>query len=320
MLLHSEKNLINKYKDFISNNNELILFSPYIKLNALEEMLDNNKAKVDSIITSWKPMDISIGVTDIEVYEFCTQNNIKLLINNQIHLKCIVNYTFDSCTISSSNFTNRGLALGTKYNLELGTIVDHLDINDKCYFDQIIDGSILVDDNYYNNIKKQIEELPAVVNNIPEQFEELVEFKDFFLTSELPYFDKPESLFDVLTNQSNYSQEVIRCVFHDVRLYNLDNSISKADLKNKLKENFLKDPFIYEFLRFNGSGRYFGDLTSWIHNKIKEVPAPTRKLIKTCQQRIYAYIDYLLREEYLIEVPGKHSQFLREIGNKYGQQ
>lgn len=313
MLFCSSSDLIYSYKDFIDKFDKMVIFSPYIKLSALKQLLENNESKIDTIVTSWKPLDIKIGVSDIEVYNFTKHHNIKLLINNNIHLKSLVSYDFNCCTVSSSNITGKGLALSTKYNFELGTFVDHLSCEEKSYFDTIIDTSTIVTDDLYNQIYTKIESLDDNIKKIPDEFiiKESIEHK--FLTSQLPYFDNPKLLFNAVTHPEKYSEEERRAAYHDIRLYKLEESINENDIKLKLKREFEKNMFIKSFLRYNGDGKFFGELTSWLHSKLQDVPSPRRYLVKEYLKRIYNYVEYLLPEMYVIDQPN-YSQRLLKVG------
>jgi len=322
MLIHSNNELVVKYQDYIRENEDLIFFSPYIKINALEQLLVGQVTKVKTIVTSWKSHDILHGSSDLEVYKYCNDHGIQLLINQNIHLKAITNNNMSSCIVSSANLTNRGLALSKKHNIELGTIVDKLDLNDQCYFDRIIDSSILITDDLYNTIKKQIDEIIIVpqYDTSITCLDDLLSIDNYylnndkFLTSQLPYFNNPEDLYHVITNQKHYDTSEIRSAFHDIQLYKVQESNDKRDFEKTLKTNFLKNHFINDFLLYNGEGNYFGKNTSWIHSKIQDVPAPKRWGIKEYQQRIYSYIELLLSDMYRIERP-RYSQLLRRINN-----
>ena len=91
-LLKSNINLFEEIQSLAKDAKEdLYLFSPYIKLNALKKLTDNiNNRVIVTIITSWKPMDIAFGSSDLSIYPFCKENNFRLLINNKIHLKTII--------------------------------------------------------------------------------------------------------------------------------------------------------------------------------------------------------------------------------------
>ena len=171
-MLRSNQNLFDEIIDLIRSAEErIIIFSPYIKYNALSKLLSAKDDEIEiTIITSWKPHDIAYGSSDLKIYPFCRDNGYTLLINNRIHLKSIIIDNFTKAYTGSANITKRGLGYDSKSNYEIGTITHSIDIMDKIYFDMIIESSKPVDDDYYKSILKQSEKLDKP--DINEEFEE----------------------------------------------------------------------------------------------------------------------------------------------------
>ena len=63
----------------------------------------------------------------------------------------------------------------------------------------------------------------------------------------------------------------------------------------------------------NGDGKFFGENSAWIHNRCVTVPTPRRREIKDIQQNLYNFISEILKDNYKITVPKKHSEFLEKI-------
>ena len=137
-LLKSKINFNEEIKHLINlANHDILIFSPYIKVNALDALLlDSQRSANVTIVTSWKPSDILLGVSDIEVYKYCCDHRATLLINNKIHLKAIIIDSMTSAYIGSGNITNAGLGIGKRFNYELGVINEKIAIDDKFYFDK----------------------------------------------------------------------------------------------------------------------------------------------------------------------------------------
>lgn len=313
MILQSDVNLVTKLRDYISVQNKIIIFSPFIKIAALSTSIEGFEKKIEAIVTTWRPIDIANKVTDISIYSLCKSYDIKLLINNKIHLKSILAEDFTNCIISSSNITNRGLAISIPYNYELGTIIENLPVEAKCYFDKIIEDSILVTDEYYKAVEQQTLLLPEVLYDIPESFIVPTNSKEFFLTSDLPYFDRPEELCEFNRNKEKYSEVEVRSIIHDLRLYNCDSVGDTQEIKKCLKIGFNNNSFIRKFLEFNNEGKYFGELSSWLHNTLDDVPSPRRYEVKEYLVRVLKYINFFLEDAYAIIVPKKHSQYLKRL-------
>jgi len=122
-MLRSNQNLFNQITDLIgSATEEIIVFSPYVKYDALLKLLSpiNSNTHV-TIITSWKPHDVAYGSSDLSIYPFCKDNDHTLLINNQIHLKSILIDNMTKAYTGSANITSRGLGYNSAFNYEIGT-------------------------------------------------------------------------------------------------------------------------------------------------------------------------------------------------------
>ena len=160
-MLRSNQNLFNQIADLVgSATEEIIVFSPYVKYDALLKLLSSHNSSTHvTIITSWKPHDVAYGSSDLSIYPFCKDNDHTLLINNQIHLKSIIIDNMSKAYTGSANITKRGLGYSSTFNYEIGTITTTIDIKDKVYFDEIIESSNAVNDEYYDTILKQTEKL-----------------------------------------------------------------------------------------------------------------------------------------------------------------
>ena len=271
-LLHSDTELFGNIKKFISSAESFVLFAPYIKENALSNLIDEVPiSKNNTIVTTWKPRDVALGVSDISVYPLCKNKNITLLINNRIHLKTYTIDDFNSCIVTSSNVSARGLALKKNYNYELGAFVNKLSVEDKIYFDTIIEESDEVTQTYYDRVKKQADEL-ELKKDMSESFDIVKEpsDKDFLLTT-LPMSDDVDTLFEIYNGNRNFDDDILRSTEHDIRLYKIPDNKSKIEFSEILKLNYFRHPFIKKFLEFNGDEKQFGELTKWLHNNCTTV-------------------------------------------------
>jgi len=306
--LKSKINFIEELRYLIEGAQfEILIFSPYINTGALTNLLKKSPTSLSvTIITTWKPADLALGYSDLKLYPFCKERNIPLLLNKNIHLKAIVIDNMKSAYIGSGNITNAGLALGDKYNYELGVINENLTLDDKIYFDKIISEAEQVDDGYYQTVKQRVEELDKP--KFDEEFDiELTTKKDFLLTS-LPMSNNVDEFYDHYSRPDNDhgSDEDIRSAEHDRRLYQIPRGLNKNEFDKLLIQNFLRHPFIVEYLDFIGDGKYFGKMSNWLHNKVTTVPTPRRYDIKKTQNRVNSFILHL-SDEYAEEIPGRRS-------------
>jgi hypothetical protein len=313
-LLYSDIDLFNKIQTFVCSANNFVLFVPYIKAAILSKLLDGITVCQDNaIITTWKPQDIALGVTDIDVFPLCQEKGITLLINNRIHLKSYIINDFRSSIVTSSNISNRGFALKPNYNYELGAFIAELDIDDKIYFDMIIEESKEVTQSFFTQVKKQVSSL-QLRRKMPEEFdiEKDTKDKDFLITA-LPMSENVDNLIDIYMGNRNYDEATLRSAMHDLRLYKISPSCEKEAFLKLLKINFFDHPFIIKFLKYNNIGKSFGTLTEWLHNNCVTVPSPRRSDFKSALQRIFRFVIYLSDGAYIIEVPKSRSEILRKI-------
>lgn len=313
MLIVSGTGLIDQYQQFMRAYDEVIIFSPYIKLAALETLLESvGIERVHTVVTTWKPIDISLGVSDLAVYPFCSAAGVRLLLNNDIHLKAIVDFSITACLLSSSNITGRGLSLASHYNLELGTIVNQISALERAYFDRIIADSIIVTDSVYSDVRQLSQNLPTAFENIPISFGLDRGQLRQYTTSDLPWFGEPHLLYNVQKGLNELDDEGFRAATHDLYLFGVAGYHNEAEFLRELRAGFRNHYFIRELLEFCDEGRFFGRVTDWLHKKIKETPSPYRREVKSYQQRIYRYIEFLLQKEFEIVRPN-HSELLRRV-------
>jgi len=315
VLLKSKINLYQKLIELISKaRQEIIVFSPYIKCESLS-LLFSNITKVGNvtIITTLKPADIAFGSSDIDLYPYCKNNNFTLLINNKIHLKTILIDNMKQGYIGSANISKSGLAYDSNYNYEIGTIVDSFNLDDKSYFDKIIQDSFIVNDEYYDNIKKESEKLERPKFNDEFETPITLQQKEYLLSS-LPMSDSVPNLYQVYSrnNDDEFSIEILRSANHDIALYNIPSDLSKNEFITVLTKNFLSHPFIIKYLQFIGESKQFGEVSHWLHNMITTVPTPRRYVVKESQARINDFIKFL-SPDYDIDIPGRRSQRLFRI-------
>ena len=313
-LLKSKINYMDEIIHLIHRaESELLIFSPYIKVKALATLLIESQHSVKvTIVTSWKPSDILLGVSDIEVYKYCCDQSATLLINNKIHLKAIIIDSMTSGYIGSGNITNAGLGLGNRYNYELGVINKNITLDDKLYFDKIISESFPVNDEYFEEVKKAVKKMkkPKILNAFKIETNTQ---KDFLLSS-LPMSNTVSDFYSFYSRSDDYkgSEEDIRSAEHDRILYNIPKNLNKTEFEELLKKHFLKHPFVLSYLDFISEGKYFGKVSKWLHNKVTTVPTPRRYDIKETQTRLNSFLLYL-SNKYEEVTPGKRSTRFQRI-------
>lgn len=274
MLFKSGFNLEQKAINFIKESDNITLFSAYIKLNQLKSL--NKNKNISEIVVRWDVQDLCIGVSDIELYEYCKQNNITLYRNTRIHLKAIWNNK-DTVFFGSANITGRGIGEKGKYNYELNSLADNLTIKDKVYFKGIINSSELVDDKLYGQLLSLKEQFDLKKIEYPK-LDTVEEHLDEFLLSELPMSNSPSYLLNGIFDLVDLTNKDKECLVHDLSLYKIDLNLDRKAVEEQLKNNFNIHPFILSIKKAiknteNNSMRY-GGVVQWIQNNTTTVPTP----------------------------------------------
>ena len=212
------------FRDYFdtSMSAEIIVVSPYISRDALEDVLcqveDWKEYPQITIICSWRTSDLLSGASDINVYELCCEKGWKLRVNtdrstHKIHLKAyltqchIAGKIVGRGMIGSANLTNSGLDSNIEYlhPVETSQIKDSNPMALEYYNDyfpgrelgspSLLDAisssmaaSLEVDEEVFKSMKQHLEDIgPHEKENFPkwnppEPVAELSDLAEYILT------------------------------------------------------------------------------------------------------------------------------------------
>ena len=316
MLFRSGDNLESGAINYINGANQVTLFSAYIKLAQLEKLNESNK--INQIVVRWEIGDLCLGVSDIDLYDYCLKNKIALFRNTRIHLKSIWD-NHSSLFFGSANATGKGLGEKGDYNFELNGINENLSFEDRTYLNKIILESEYVDQKLYEKIKKLVNTVEMPVNEYP-LLPTPSPTVDYFLINQLPMTSSPEMLYNIYKGEKKDDLEM-DCAAHDLELYKISNNLSKTEFFKHLRNEFNNHPFIVSFKdeimasrneRYperNGSMR-FGEVTNWFSKKTTTVPTPRPIELKDYVAILYDWIEDC-DKKFSWDRPGRHSQVIK---------
>jgi hypothetical protein len=305
MLLKNGIDLQPKLSEYISNSQGLFIFSPYIKLETLKTLIDEQE-NVKSVFVRWETKDLILGSSDLEIYPYLKSKGIALYRNSRLHLKAYLDQ-YKKCFLTSANISSRALNLPhyANYNYEIGTIVENLGIEDRLYFSIIESDSILITDNIY---KQLVEQLPAKKKEFPDEQDFDFKFespdKDFLISS-LPMTYSVDTLFRIYEDNEFVSDIEVNCALHDLAIYRIPLGLTSTEFRQRLSEAFFSHKFIKNFLdNLEESGEvYFGTAKDWIHRNCADVPTPRRWEITENIQILYRWIVKLGNGKYNVDRP-----------------
>lgn len=305
MIFKNGLNLSQGLLDFIEKSSKLFILIPYIKLVQLKYLLRSD-CKVEHIIVRWEPNDLILSSSDLDIYPFLKERDIKLYRNPRLHLKAFVD-NHQAAFIGSANISQRALNLPetSNYNYELGVIVDNLSVSDRLYFQSIEAESTLITDEIYEELATQIANYKSKTKAQDSFSFDFSELTKNFLISSLPMSYDVETLKNIYFNEAPLSEIDINCALHDLAIYQIPLSLSESVFITQLKSSFFNHPFIQAFLEnLNEIGEiYFGSAKEWIHQNCSDSPTPRKWEITTNIQILYRWIASLGDGVYKVDRP-----------------
>lgn len=280
MLHKSGINLESGAIEFIEKNDVITLFSAYLKLDELKFI--NQSKKINRVIVRWEIRDLCLKVSDIELYDYCIDNNISLYRNTRIHLKVFWNNAKD-IFFGSANVTKRGLGEKGLFNYELNGSNSDLEFEDIAYFNGIIMNSEYLTPALFKQIKLSVDqtELPTIDYPVIEtkKYEE-----DYFLLSNLPMTESVKELYEGYCSPNSLDIDKSNYVSHDIALYNIPKRLDEASFYNYIEQVFNLHPFIIKLKEhiknLPSQSLNYGGVVRWIQENTTTVPTPRAWKIK----------------------------------------
>lgn len=295
-----------------SEDKTIFLFVPYIKTVVLEKLLDEVKNQI-VVLTTWKPNDILMGSSDIELYPFCKERKIALYISEKLHLK-FYSVGLNTGILATGNVSHNGLLPNGNY--EIATMLESLTIKDRLFFENIQKDARLVNDTMYEQMKEWVDENKIVrPKSLQLQFKDIIPLtkKDDFLISALPMTRSVNDLITgykkiTLDEMPSNDSEIAACTFHDLVNYDMPMDLSEQKFIEELSTKFFVHPFIQKIDEFISPEAYFGRMKEWIQNNCTDVPVPSRRDLTGNVQVLLEWFEKLGNGKYVIDVPGARSQ------------
>lgn len=316
--------LFDSVRNYLVNNDSKTdthyLYVPYIKTAVLEKLIEGIQNKI-VIVTTWRPLDLLNGSSDLGVYPLCKERGIALYINNQIHLK-IYSSDLKDMILATANISNRGLGTSEEYNLECATHIQDLTDMDRDMLVKIRQEATHIDDEIYQEFEdwynKQEKPKPLDVN-----FDEIIKIKHDeqhdrqFLISALP-MTKSIKLLEESYEKLNKNIEIDdietrNCVLHDLTNYYIPRGLSSEEFRRQLQSAFFDHPFIQKIDEFISPEAHFGQIKQWIQNNCTTVPVPSRRELTGNVQVLLEWFAELGDGKYVVDVPGARSQRIRKM-------
>ena len=266
---------------------ELIIYSAFVKLNALQWLKSILPNGIDvKIVARWQPNDLAANASDLEAYNFCKEMGWSFGIQNTLHSKVFI---FDNKTVllGSANLTDRGLSISSNGNIEVGTIVD-ANVTDLSKLKTLEDGVKWVDDELFEEISQHIASLkierPQIIE-WPDSLRQKIEKPISYLwIGELLWSKPKEILMPDLDNDDHQ---------HDIDMLDLDIQYLSKDLTDQKFINTNIYKFLIEQLEKSDTEyTNFGWFSSVLHDHLLDDPPPYRSSVKHYVDVLFAWLEW----------------------------
>lgn len=287
-----------------------VLISPFIKYDALKSLIDStNKTDNLKVITRWRVEELWKGVSDLNIYTLLRERNIPLYINERLHAKLFV-FGYNRAICTSSNVTSAALGEHNGRNFEIGCETT-MSISDWQELYALLDKSLRVTDNIYNEYKKILDSLPSPV--APENFPKpnIQPEKLTFSYRDFPATRSPEKLYQILQKKEGATGDERNRMAHDLAVFGIDPNLPETHFIEACKLAFKSTDFamiLYRFIEKEKSVR-FGQIRKWITQNCSDKPTPHTWEISNQVNILYDWLQVCSPSVYW-DVPGAHSMVI----------
>ena len=244
---------------------------PFIQPSILADILPPAKPAI--IITSWRKDHLLTGVSSLELYPLCKENNWKLFINGKLHAK-LYSKDLDTAWVGSANLTGKALNDGSSDNHEILHFINQLEPEDSRGIQRIQNESQLVNDAVYQKYKEWFSQVEPLNRPKPEDLDIGPTEKDL-KTTQLPLTFSPKRLWEVANGKVEASKADLFARDHDLTVFPVSADTDLDTFLSKMGEVFLAiHSSISSLIEIDEEGIYFGKIKQWLKGNCTDVPIP----------------------------------------------
>jgi hypothetical protein len=240
-------------------NGKVFLAAPFVKLRALELIIDLLPAYVEvTLVTRWRVDEILAGVSDIEVFDLLSNRyagNSKLYLADSLHAKY---YRFDDVVyFGSANLTLTGLG-STGSAIEL---LEERDAGRISTFEEIV-----------------LELSIPVTRALHEEYQQLMSQRQLHTglnideISWLPRFRNPDELWSAYADVQ-YPASSRQAALEDLRHLGIPSGLSRDQFAIALRISLRQQHVVSELFGFLTQPRSFGEVRNWFASRFPSVDA-----------------------------------------------
>jgi hypothetical protein len=296
-------------KDFIANPNSIIyVISPYISTNILIKLLDELPNENVVVLTNWNGGNLVQGSSNLDLFPYLESKGWSLLINDNLHAK-LYSAGLNSAWIGSANLTNRGM--GFDPNEEVMAFVEYLDEQDVNSIQSLIDNSVPVGLELYNQYKIWLDEQEDFTP-LPLTSPTPMPIAQQFTLDSLPWTFSPIDVFKILSDVDSHSKDKVDDAMNDLQIIGISYLENKEEFIIKSREAFFKIPFVNHLLsQLTTEWTRFGGMRTMMREACGGLDEVSRDDVTILTQNFYEWVEELDNsKKYEFGVP-RRSQLIR---------
>ena len=280
----------------LSSASSVKILSAYITDSAVNTHKESLRSNGNTTIVARAiPQDFLAGSSTISAFESLLDMGVDLRIHPLLHAKLyLINESI--MFLGSANFTNNGLSISGKGNLELMTKVT-ADEEDRLIVNSIIAESIPLTRTMLEKMKELLSDITLELTkyNLTCWPEDMLEQSTELWMKDFPLLNPLEDIDDDFKTT------------HDEQLFNCESSgLTKTIIKNSKVFQWL----MTSLEEHHDKCFYFGELSTAIQQALQDDPRPYRTDVKVLTQNLLAYCQVYLTEEVLVDRP-RYSQRIK---------
>lgn len=224
---------------------EVLLVSPFIKVNSLKRVLASIPKEVETItiVTRWIPSEVALGVSDLEVFDILIKRaNATLLLHPCLHAKY---YRADDQSLAgSANITAKGLGWCSMPNIEILTGVSPEDSDIKALENMLKNQAIIATESIRDAVQEAADRIRKEVELLEEPPQTVIALNHMWL----PTCIKPEYLYKIYSGQGTSSliSSIVETGKQDIKALNLLPGINESDFRKYVAAIFEHTPPVQE--------------------------------------------------------------------------
>lgn len=302
------------------SSTEVVLCAPFMKVDALSRVVESIPSQVVlRCITRWRPDEIVIGVSDLDVWPLLKERgNSSLWLCANLHAKYY--RSDDHCLVGSANITAAALGWATQPNLELLAALSLDDPAVAGFEPHVFAVSAEVDDSVYEQMIEIVEAVSVQIRQVacqPEPIGTLDADQQCGSLSQpdpywLPSLRNPEELFLAYAGRSDRLSSASReAANNDLAALVVPAGLSREAFDAYVGALLLQQRTIREVDAFVVTPQRFGAVRDAIASMVERPGFDADRAWQTLMR----WLRYFIPHRYSLTVPHHSEVFGRTSGN-----